>query len=145
MTDAETLLPCPQWKIDLIKGFPWESDDPNADLERSYACQEAGLLDLHDTQPGTSEAYEYGETVFRFTDLGKLAYEYAHRAPVVAPVVSRFIDMTADELSGLHSKIDMAKSSRRALHPSQLTDDEADLIAKSKMPDPADRSQNTEY
>lgn len=41
--------------------------------------------------------------------------------------------------------LDMAKSSRRALHPSQLTDDEVDLIAKSKMPDPADRSQNTEY
>lgn len=31
--------------------------------------------------------------------------------------------------------LDMAKSSRRALHPSQLTDDEVDLIAKSKMPD----------
>lgn len=41
--------------------------------------------------------------------------------------------------------LDMAKSSRRDPNPSQLTDDEVDLIAKSKMPDPADRSQNTEY
>lgn len=72
MTENKTdLLPCPQWKIDLIDGFPWETDDPDEDLQRSYAAYEAGLLDLFATEKGSNEEYEYGENVFRLTALGK--------------------------------------------------------------------------
>lgn len=67
-------LPCQQWKIELIAGFPWETDDPDADLQRSFAAQEAGLLELFDTEKGSNEEYEYGESVFRLTVLGKQAW-----------------------------------------------------------------------
>lgn len=68
MTNNTPELKACQWMRDLISGFPWDDSD-NA-LKRSYACQEAGLLELIDTEEDSFDREEYGETMFILTEAG---------------------------------------------------------------------------
>ncbi len=69
--DPKAIELMPKWMCDLIDGFPWDNSDYS--LKRSYACQEAGLLDMLETEKGSNDEEEYGEYVFRLTALGDKA------------------------------------------------------------------------
>ncbi len=66
------------WRMALIKGFPWDPYNHDDNQKRCEAAEAAGLLTLEPTEEDSNDREEYGETVWRLTDLGKVLYQDAH-------------------------------------------------------------------